>query len=81
MQAIASLTRKPADILGLNSGRLKPDAPADICIFDPQADWVVNDRNWQSTGRNTPYWGHTLRGRVKHTIQAGQIIYSLTEQA
>ncbi|MDD4914487.1 MAG: dihydroorotase [Methylococcales bacterium] len=77
--AIATLTRNPARILGLDCGILSPGSPADICIFDPNASWEINERNWRSAGRNTPYWGQTLRGRVSHTIQAGKIIYSLPE--
>ncbi len=78
-QAIAALTQKPAEILGITAGALTSGFPADICIFDPQANWKVAAGNWQSAGRNTPFWGQTLRGRVMHTLQAGRIIYSLQE--
>ena len=76
-QAIAALTQKPAAVLGLAGGALTLGYPADICIFDPQANWQVNTKNWRSVGRNTPYWGQTLRGRVTHTLQAGRIIHTL----
>jgi len=75
--AIASLTQKPAAILGLNSGALTPGFSADICIFDPLASWEVNAQNWHSAGRNTPYWGQRLQGRVTQTLQAGRLIYAL----
>lgn len=80
-KAIATLTQKPAAILGLKSGALTPGYPADICIFDPLAEWAVNAQNWRSAGRNTPYWGQTLRGRVTHTLQGGRIIYNLNPPA
>lgn len=76
-QCIASLTYKPAAIMGLDSGILSPGRPADICIFDPDTQWIVNTHNWRSAGQNTPYWGKTLKGCVLHTLQAGQFIYSV----
>ncbi len=76
-QGIATLTQKPANILGLQSGALTPGLTADVCIFDPQHQWVVNNDNWKSAGQNTPYWEKTLIGHVTHTIQAGKIIYKL----
>ncbi|WP_347987234.1 dihydroorotase [Methylomonas sp. AM2-LC] len=80
-QAIAALTQNPAAILGLEAGALTPGFPADVCVFDPQASWKVDEKNWKSAGRNTPYWGRTLRGRVTHTLQAGRLIYTLSESA
>ena len=74
-QAIATLTQKPAEILKLEFGTLSLNAPADICIFDPEATWVVSENRWYSSGRNTPYWGQTLQGRVTHTFLAGQLVY------
>ncbi len=76
-QAIASLTQKPAKILGLPVGHLSPGAPADVCVFDPQASWTVDNENWLSAGKNTPYWGQTLTGRVTHTLQNGSLIFRL----
>ncbi len=78
-QAIALLTQNPAAILGLPTGVLTPGAPADICIFDPHQTWRVDVQNWRSAGRNTPYWGQTLTGRVTHTLQAGRLIYCLND--
>ncbi len=78
-QAIAVLTCKPAQILGLASGALTPGFNADVCIFDPQASWQVNRDNWRSAGCNTPYWLQTLTGRVTHTLLAGKIVYRLSE--
>lgn len=73
--AIASLTQKPAQVLGLKKGVLTMDYVADICIFDPHSTWEVNTQNWKSAGLNTPFWGKTLTGRVTHTIQTGKLIY------
>ncbi len=76
-QGIGCLSANPARVLRLESGALTPGFAADVCIFDPELDWQVNAENWKSQGVNTPFWGHTLKGRVTHTLQAGQIIYSL----
>jgi dihydroorotase len=75
--ALACLSSKPADILGLEAGALTEGFSADICIFDPEKQWQVNDKNWLSAGKNTPFWGQLLKGRVTHTFQKGQLIYTL----
>lgn len=75
-QGIAALTQLPAHILQLEKGTLTVNKPADICIFDPQEDWTVESGNWLSQGANTPFWGQSLRGRVRHTLQDGKLIYS-----
>lgn len=75
--AIAKLTQQPASILGLAAGTLSIGQAADVCVFDPNANWQVNRQNWHSAGINTPYWQQNLRGRVTHTVQAGQLIFKL----
>jgi len=74
-EGIAALTSKPAEILGLRRGALTPGLSADVCIFAPGSAWRIDEDNWRSQGANTPYWGHTLKGRVTHTLQAGLIIH------
>jgi dihydroorotase len=76
---IASLTQKPAEILGLNAGALTPGFNADICVFDPNQSWQVNAETWRSAGQNSPYWQQTLKGRVTHTLQAGCLRYQLQD--
>jgi dihydroorotase len=76
-QGIARLTSDPAQVIRLNSGALTPGFAADICIFNPERFWQVNDENWKSQGVNTPYWEQTLKGRVTHTLQGGKSIYCL----
>ncbi len=76
-QGIAALTHQPAQILRLPSGALTVGFSADVCIFDPELEWQINSDTWQSRGINTPYWGHTMKGRVTHTLQAGKVIFSL----
>ncbi|QXP91564.1 dihydroorotase [Methylococcus capsulatus] len=73
--AIARLTVGPAAILGLESGRLAPGAPADVCVFDPAAVWVPAEGGWVSAGRNTPFWERALTGRVTATLVGGRLVY------
>jgi len=71
---IRAITQAPADILGLNSGRLSVGAEADICIFDENEDWQLNSTAIHSKGLNTPFYGWNLQAKVKHTIVAGKLI-------
>ncbi len=74
---LASLSSEPAMILGLKTGSFTIGYDADVCIFDPQKKWKINHKNWLSSGKNTPFWKHTLKGRVIHTLQKGNLIYTL----
>lgn len=73
--AIALVTQKPADILGLDSGRLSVGATADICIFDPKERWQLTRSDMVSRGQNTPFLGAEFQGRVTHTIVGGRMVY------
>ncbi|MBQ3135709.1 MAG: dihydroorotase [Oscillospiraceae bacterium] len=72
---IRRMTFNPAAILRLGTGRLAIGADADITIFDPDEVWVVDPEQFASKGRNTPFTGRELKGRVKYTIVGGKIIY------
>ncbi|MCW9024841.1 MAG: dihydroorotase [Gammaproteobacteria bacterium] len=72
---ISRLTTQPAQILGLNLGHLGQGAKADICIFDPEQHWNVAPENMLSQGKNTPFIGWEMKGKVTHTLLNGQIVY------
>jgi dihydroorotase len=74
-QAIARLTSGPADILGLDYGRLGPGSTADICIFDPVRHWQLHEQDLFSSGHNTPFLGWEFTGQVTHTLLEGAIVY------
>jgi len=74
-RAVELLTCAPAQILGLPAGALKKGGPADITVFDPKAEWVVDPAAFASLSGNTPFAGRTVRGQVKATICDGQIVY------
>ena len=73
---IARLTVAPARLINDETrGTLKIGAPADITIFDPAEEWVVDTANFVSRGKNTPLTGATLKGRVMATIYDGNLVY------
>ena len=65
---------RPADILGLNKGRLSVGHPADIVIFDPNQKYTVDVNRFQSKGKNSPFHGFELYGTVSYTIVGGKIV-------
>jgi dihydroorotase len=75
---VASLTIGPASVLGLTgAGSLSSGVAADICLFDPKRSWRVDETTWRSRGRNTPYWGSELQGRVVRTLVSGRTVFVL----
>jgi len=74
-QTLARITSDPARVLGLSSGRLAPGAPGDVTVFDPAAALRVTPETLKSQGKNTPFIGHELAGRVRYTIVAGQVVH------
>ena len=73
--ALALLTAGPAAIIGVDAGQLGVGATADVCIFDPEARWVLSADAMVSRGRNSPFLGRELRGRVTHTLVGGKVVF------
>jgi dihydroorotase len=73
-QGIAFITQNAAAILNIQEGNLAIGSIADICIFSPEQRWTVNEQNWLSQGRNTPFWGQTLQGKTTQVIKSGAVI-------
>ncbi|MGI1671905.1 MAG: dihydroorotase [Neptuniibacter sp.] len=76
-QLIEKLTYSPAQILGLEKGTLQVGADADICIFDPEAEWQLTSKNNPSRGQNTPFMDYPLQGQTTYTLHQGQVVYTL----
>jgi dihydroorotase len=75
---IAKLTVEPARILGNKRGKLGTlavGATADITVFDPEREWVVDTKDFASKGKNTPLAGEKLKGKVIATVYGGTIVY------
>jgi dihydroorotase len=74
-QALAKLTSEPARILGIDAGHLSLGQLADVCVFDPAAHWVVERKELRSQGKNTPFLGYEVPGKVRYTLVAGQVVH------
>jgi len=75
---LAAMSSRPAEILGLEQGRLQKGAPADLVRFDPDEPFVVDPEKLHSRCRNTPFDGALLQGVVKTTVVAGKIAHELS---
>ena len=75
VEALAPVTSRAAAVLGLDAGRIATGAPADICLFDPEKPWVVLPSALASQGKNTPFLGFEMTGRVARTIVGGRSVY------
>jgi dihydroorotase len=74
-QTLARITSEPARVLGVASGRIEPGAPGDLVLFDPNAAWRVTSAALKSQGKNSPFLGMELAGRVRATIVAGNVVH------
>ena len=72
---IERMSCAPARVFHLSGGTLRRGSPADITVFDPEAEWSVNASNFRTKGRNTPYQGQTLTGRVHYTLVHGKVVH------
>ena len=77
MAALAAMTCNPANLLGLDSGRIDEGAPADLIIIDPHAPWICKSDALLSRSKNTPFDDRRLTGRVFKTICKGQVVFEL----
>jgi len=75
-QALERITAAPAAVLGLPSGQLAVGATADVCIFDPQATWQLTPEALKSRGKNSPWQGYMMTGKVRTTLVGGRVVYS-----
>jgi len=65
----------PARLFHLPGGTLRRGTAADITVFDPTAEWKVDAATFRTKGRNTPYQGRTLTGKVFCTVVDGRIVH------
>lgn len=75
MQMAEKMSYNPAKIVGLDKGDIAPGKTADIVIFDPNETYKIDKNKFASKGRNTPFDGRTVTGKVKMTIVGGHIVY------
>ncbi len=73
-EAVCKMAVNPARILGLKKGTLTEGADADITIVDPDKEYVVNDEDFVSKSKNTPFIGRKVKGFVETVIVNGKPI-------
>ena len=76
LTVLKAMTSHPADLLGLDSGRLAPGAPADLIVLDMDAPWVLSEADIISRSKNSPFEGARFSGRVLRTLVAGRTVYA-----
>jgi len=74
---VERMSTAPARAFGLPGGSLIDGTPADVTVFDPQAEWIVEPERFLSKSRNTPFGGWTLRGAPVLTIVEGRVVWEV----
>ena len=74
MELLEKMTFNPAQLYGFDAGFIAQDGPADLTIFDPEADRLVTD-HFASKAANSPFVGEKLKGQVKFTICDGEVVF------
>ncbi len=71
---VEKMSLVPARILKLDRGHLSEGAVADVTIFDPETDWVVEKDKFESKSKNSPFLGWKMKGRATEVISEGRIV-------
>ena len=81
-KSLSAVTQRPVavlgdalDSLGSSTGRLVEGGVADLCLFDPEAHWTVRPAALRSQGKNTPFAGYELPGKVIATVVGGHVAF------
>lgn len=74
-QALALVTKNPAEILGISQGSLKPGSSADLVLLDPEEYWTLSADKMVSAGKNSPFLGWEFNGLVEKTWFQGKLVY------
>lgn len=75
MELVRKLSYNPACVLGIEKGSLKEGKAADIVIADTSEWYTVDKETFVSMGKNTPFHGRRVKGKVKYTLVDGQVVY------
>ena len=76
LKAIDLVTRAPAALMAMDAGRLKPEAPADLVLFDPDRSWKVSSDVLLSKSKNSPFDGRPVQGMVLRTVIDGRTVHT-----
>ena len=75
MQMAAKMSYNPAKVIGIDKGDIAPGKVADIVIFDPNESYTIDKNEFKSMGKNTPFHGYQVTGRVRMTLTGGKVVY------
>ena len=75
MQMAEKMSGNPARILRVPGGSLRAGAPADLALFDFNAEWKIDPAAFASKGKNTPFAGRSVFGKTMYTIVGGRIAW------
>ena len=75
MQMVEKMSYNPAKVVGIDKGDIQVGKTADIVIFNPNETYVIDKNKFASKGKNTPFHGRTVTGRVCATILGGKVVY------
>jgi dihydroorotase len=81
LDVIGRLTLAPATILNLPAGRLAKGAPADLLLFDLDRPWKLDEKNFRSKSKNSPFDGRPVQGMTVRTIVAGRTMFQVEPHA
>ena len=70
---VHAASARAAQVLDLPAGSIEPGGRADLCLFDPHAEWIAQGEQWYSAGCNTPWYGQRQTGRVTATLVNGKL--------
>ena len=75
MTLLKALSTKPAELLGLPGGTLRPGSPGDVVVIDTELPWILERDELKSKCRNTPFDEARMQGRAVRTIVGGRTVY------
>ena len=81
LELVRRLTVGPAEVLGLDAGRLTKGAPADLVLFDPERPWRIDPDAFRSKSKNSPFENHPVQGLVLRSLVDGRTIFDLDTAA
>jgi len=81
MRALATLTTAPAAIIGIEPPTFRTGSRADCCIFGATDHWTVSRASLCSQGKNTPFLGLDVPGRIYYTLLAGHVVHERADRA
>ncbi|HEY1059412.1 MAG TPA: dihydroorotase [Limnobacter sp.] len=80
-RVVELLCSGPASVIKVQAGSLRTGMPADLCVFNPDHDWVVGSQTLISQGKHTPFNGFPMQGKVVATMVNGNLVYSTLDKA